>query len=52
MPRKQEDPEEGRSDEFDDVYDEEDLDDLEENDEISPEEEAFMKGYDKKKKKH
>lgn len=30
---------------FDEVYDEDAAEDLVENDEISPEEEAFMKGY-------
>ena len=47
------------TDELDEVYDGEGREDLVSNDEISPEEEAFMKGYDeagededdKKKKK-
>lgn len=34
---------------FDEVYDDEATEDLVENDEISPEEEAFMKGYNEVK---
>ena len=38
-------------DEETDIYDEETMDELEEDDEITPVEEAFMKGYVKGKKK-
>ena len=34
---------------FEEVYDDEAAEDLVENDEISPEEEAFMKGYNEQK---
>ncbi|MFH1505778.1 MAG: hypothetical protein ABIE94_02205 [archaeon] len=34
------------TEEFDEVYDGEGREDLMDNDEISPEEEAFMQGYD------
>jgi hypothetical protein len=34
---------------FDEVYDDDATEDLVENDEISPEEEAFMKGYNEQK---
>lgn len=34
---------------FDEVYDDDAAEDLVENDEISPEEEAFMKGYNELK---
>lgn len=34
-----------------DVYEEEGIENLEEDDEISPEEEAFMRGYNKAGKK-
>ncbi|MBI2671765.1 hypothetical protein HYX16_02430 [Candidatus Woesearchaeota archaeon] len=37
--------------EEEDIYEEDYAEELEENDEISPEEEAFMKGYEVKKKK-
>ena len=47
-------PKEGTS-EFDEnvesIYDEEGMEGLEDNDEISPSEEAFMKGYTETKKK-
>ncbi|MFT4282841.1 MAG: hypothetical protein ACMXX6_00260 [Candidatus Woesearchaeota archaeon] len=36
---------------FDEVYDDEAIEDLVENDEISPEEEAFMSGYNDIKEK-
>lgn len=38
-------------DEDEDIYTEEGLEELEEEDEITPVEEAFMEGYNKKKKK-
>ncbi|MEK6934969.1 MAG: hypothetical protein AABW46_03760 [Nanoarchaeota archaeon] len=38
-------------DENEDVYNEESLEELEEDDEISPEEEAFMEDYNKAGKK-
>lgn len=34
-----------------DIYSEEGMEELEESDEINPEEEAFMKGYNEPKKK-
>ena len=37
----------GNTHEEDDVYDEKYAEELEENDEISPEEGAFMQGYDR-----
>lgn len=43
--------EEQDDDEFKSVYDGEGREDLTENDEISPEEEAFMAGYDEEEKK-
>ena len=46
MPEEQEEQE----DQFDSVYNEESREDLTENDEISPEEEAFMAGYDEEEK--
>ena len=42
-------------DDFEEVYDDESREDLVDNDQISPEEEAFMAGYDEvkeKKKQH
>ena len=36
---------------FDEVYDDEAREDLVENDEISPEEEGFMAGYEERKEK-
>ena len=38
-------------DQFESVYDEDAREDLTDNDEISPEEEAFMQGYDEEEKK-
>jgi len=38
--------EDNNSEEFDEVYDDEGREDLQKNDEISPEEEAFMAGYE------
>ena len=40
---------EEESNTYEDVYDDEGVDELEENDEISPEEQAFMRGYRNKK---
>lgn len=38
-------------DDFEEVYDDESREDLVDNDQISPEEEAFMAGYDEIKEK-
>ena len=46
MPDEQQD-----EDQFESVYSEETREDLTENDEISPEEEAFMAGYDEEEEK-
>ena len=42
---------EDERDEFEEVYDDESREDLVDNDQISPEEEAFMAGYDEVKEK-
>ncbi|MBD3209523.1 hypothetical protein GF367_03845 [Candidatus Woesearchaeota archaeon] len=44
-------PEDYEEEQFESVYDEESREDLTDNDEISPEEEAFMAGYDEEEKK-
>lgn len=46
---------ENERDDFEEVYDDESREDLVDNDQISPEEEAFMAGYEEvkeKKKEH
>ena len=43
-------PEDEQEEAFESVYNEDAREDLAENDEISPEEEAFMAGYDQEEK--
>lgn len=45
------DDEREERDDFEEVYDDESREDLVDNDQISPEEEAFMAGYDEIKEK-